>query len=182
MNKDNILSLKKIKSEAEFGVASIQELLNKIKVINEGFYISYLYNKVSVGKISEQFDNFDPSDLKMIRVFNKDAEIYAFNLNNNKFRYRLRKDGAGEEVFIVEANQVLIGTKSEKNNGKTKIFEDRGVELTVLFDVSVNNSKRLCIKTFNYVGFTHYGQATYVDSRIAGFTIMDKNGNITEVA
>ncbi len=179
MNKRKSLQLIEIKTKIEeYGILSIEELSNKIKAVEKGFFIGYFYNEVIIGRTTKIPIN---RDLKMIRVFNKNAEIYAFRIADNKFRYRLRRDGIGEKSYIVEANQVLVGSKSRKDNGKTTIFEDNGSELTVPFDISVSDSKRLCIRTYNYVGFTQYGQATYIDSRIVGFTVMDKDGNISEV-
>lgn len=144
-----------------------------IKSIEEGFIVAYLYNKVIIGKIYNNrliFYNDDEIDIKylvMLRAFNKNEELYIWRNSGNRFNYRLRKDGEGEEKNAVDAEQILWGTKSENlTEGWTRLSESRGMELIVPIDMDKSkDKKRIKLRTRHYIGFNELGQAGYIDSR-----------------
>lgn len=144
----------------------------------EGFVIAYLDYKVLVGKFKNgrlifyQDEIFELKYLQKLRVFDEDRELFIWKSDGGSFNSRLRVDGGGEEKEIVEAHQVLWGTRKDEKvtNGWGRISE-RGMELTLpIATFTVDTEKnRVKIKTYNYISYNEIGQAGYVDSRFVDF-------------
>lgn len=181
--KKNGLQLNEIKSnEPELEKVNDPMEYIKNKFQEDGFVVAYLDYTVLIGKyLSEQektlfYENglFDSKFLQKIRVFNQDKEVFIWRTEEG-FKGRLRVDEQGKGTFVVDANQVLWGTKAEKKNSDfTILTEERGTELILPFPYSklegVDDEKnRVFLKTRNYIGDNDIGQATYVDSRFLGF-------------
>ncbi len=158
----------------------------------EGICIFYLDYKVLIGKYDgEDFKfyedkEFEPRFIQKMRLFNTDKELlgrelFIWRINKKGFRGRLRIDGEGNEIDVVDANQVLWGTKPESRREFTEISEERGTKLVLpVKDLKVDNSEnRAFILTRNYISYkTHdstYEQAGYEDCRFVAIT--DKNRN-----
>jgi len=172
---NNGLELKTVKSTVNNNsLKTVNELLKKIKTLEKHFVIAYLSYGVFIGYVKQSeivFYNKDVdfTHLTEIRVFNKEEELYAFKDGDN-FRYRLRKDEEGLETDVVDAKQVVIGTKFESlNNNWTSLKEDRGTEIIVPFNITVDEGKRLTIHTRSYISYNDAGQATFSDSRLIEF-------------
>jgi CRISPR-associated protein (TIGR03984 family) len=114
--------------------------------------------------------DYDPSFLQLARIFNEERELKIWK-DNDKFLYRLRIDEPGDEYGAVEAEQLLWGTHTESlGKGWTRLWEERGTELIVPFDISIPEGQaaprtRACIRTRNYIDYLSNGQASYVDCR-----------------
>lgn len=144
----------------------------------KGKVIAYLDYKVLIGRFAENKfiffseETFDPKYLQKLRVFNKEKELYLWRQGENLFAMRLRVDGEGERVSVVEARQVLWGTCAEDlGNGWSRISESRGMELILpLTNLALDDKKnRVKLKTYNYIGYNEIGQAGYIDSRFVDF-------------
>lgn len=160
----------------------------KSKFNQEGLCLCYLDYKVLIGKYtgeSLQFynnENIEPRFIQKLRLFNKnqDQELYIWRKNRKGFGARLRIDGRGDEVDVVDAKQVLWGTDSKACGDYTEIFEKRGTRLMLPFNkLTINNNEdRVFILTRNYISYDTcdgaYKQAGYTDCRFVAFT--DKNG------
>ncbi|MDP3149831.1 MAG: CRISPR-associated protein Csx19 [Ignavibacteria bacterium] len=174
------LSLYKIASTA-IGTEVIEDLSEINKIISEkSFVVAYLDYKVLIGKyIGASFmfynnEQIEPKYIQRMRIFNENEELMLWR-SEGKLKGRLRKDNEGDEVNVVDADQVLFGTIPNAINGFTRITEERGTELILPFkNLKVDNGKnRMKITTRNYVGFNEIHHATYVDCRFVGF----KNNN-----
>lgn len=179
----NGLKLLEIKSNVTFSnkEISLDELLNKISRMNNYLSLVFLDYATLVGyNINGKFEFFNKPDfshLNSIRVFNKEEELYAFKTSNKGFRFRVRKDGEGQSVLAVDAEQIVIGTHSENINDLwSKLTEKRGFELFVPFKVDVSPKERFAIHTRHYIGNNKYSQATYTDFRLIGFKMFGKDG------
>ena len=180
---NNGLELKTVKSTVKKGdLRAVKGLLEKIKALENHFVTAYLSYGVFIGYVKQGEIVFYSKDIDLkhlteIRVFNKEEELYAYKDGDN-FKYRLRKDEEGEEISVIDANQIVLGTCSdkthEKKEGWTRITEKRGSELYVPFDINLSIEKRLAIHTRHYIEYNKCGQATYTDSRILGFKIFGK--------
>jgi CRISPR-associated protein (TIGR03984 family) len=160
-------------------INSEQDILDNAP--DKAWFIAYLYHRVVIGKFeNKQFvyynqenDDVKLSNILKLRVFNEDCELFVWKTSLGGYRARLRTDVQGSEQGIVEAKQVLFGTKAEQlANGYTKLTEDRGTEIILpITNLIVDkNDKRLCIKTRSYIGYIEKtGQATYEDVRFVDF-------------
>jgi len=192
MEVDNGLRLDTIKSNVpEFNTIKILDdnslmLLAKEKFGREGFCVLYLDYKVLIGRYDgERFlfyqnEIFKSRFIQKMRLFNNNKELYLWRKNRAGFGWRLRVDDSGEETDIVDAMQVLWGTKSEQKGNFNEIFEERGTKIILPFKgLEVNNQdKRVFLWTRNYVSYetnSDYKQAGYADCRFVGF----KNGNLS---
>jgi CRISPR-associated protein (TIGR03984 family) len=176
----NGLELKEIKSYSE--PASISSIDVALRLFNStGYVVAYLDYKVLIGKINNnKFEFYNSKNIyekyiQRLRLFNEQKELLIWR-GKNGLEGRLRLDDEGSEIFVVDACQVLWGTKKQElNNGWTKLSEDRGTELILPFKgLDVNDKeKRVFLKTRNYVDFHNKTQqATYIDCRFVKFVIL----------
>ena len=147
------------------------------------YVVAYLDYEVMIGTCKNGDFTFhdnkrlDLSFAQKVRVFNKDAELLIWRTENG-LRARLRQDKDGEEVDVVEANQVLFGTRAKPLDGFTKLEEDRGTEIILPGEFILeekNDEKRVAVKTRNYIDYNPSGQATYVDCRFVDFVTLPEN-------
>jgi CRISPR-associated protein (TIGR03984 family) len=179
LDEANGLKLYEINSKAE--QVTINNLKDALSLFNStGYAIAYLDYKVLIGKVNNDSFEFYNNEtieeryIQRLRLFNNDKELLIWR-DNNGLKGRLRIDGEGEDTFVVDACQVLWGTKKDKlGNGWIKLFEDRGTELILPYDEGViidDKKNRLFIMTRNYVSvYPETNQATYVDCRFLTFT------------
>ncbi len=152
--------------------------------------VAYLDYKVLIGRYENNeltFCNneaFKLKHLQRLRVFNSSSELLLIKVKPCQFKARVRSDDTdtGSEVGVIDAHQVLWGTKTIKNsnngsgslNGWVHITEDRGTSLTLPLPcetkvVRVNDKdKRVKLKIRNYIGYNELGQAGFVDCRFVG--------------
>jgi len=159
--------------------------------IGPGFCVAYLDYRVLVGRYEQKNEKdeeggqmffyrnrqVEPRFLQRLRVFNQERELLIWRAQGG-FRWRLRTDGGagdtqdgGKEVDVVEAEQILWGTRTEIiGGGWTRIYEDRGTEIILpgeYLKVDLNN--RVKLVTRNYIEYNDLGQAGYVDCRFVKF-------------
>lgn len=153
----------------------------------KGICIFYLDYKVLIGKYDgenftfQEDKEFEPRFIQKMRLFNTDRELFLWRINKKGFRRRLRIDYEGNEIDVVDSNQVLWGTTSISKGEFTEISEERGTKLILpIKDLKVDNSEnRAFILTRNYISYktydSTYEQAGYEDCRFVAIT--DKNRN-----
>jgi CRISPR-associated protein (TIGR03984 family) len=137
-----------------------------------------LQDKVCFGKyLNQDFifrepTNITKEDIIEVRVFNKKQELYIWRENSELF-FRFRKDeectdlkNTNCEEYLV-SNLVLWGSKIKRiKEGFTTIFENRGIEYTVPFEVEKLDSENpLKIKIHTYIEYLNDMQASFYDSR-----------------
>ncbi len=180
--KNNGLTLKKIKSTTKTNI-TIDSLDNiKDYVKEKSFVVAYLDNEVLFGKYENGvFDFFENkvikiNFLKRLRVFNQVEELHIWK-KNGKMIGRYRKDGEGEDVDVIESNQVIFGTDFEYLDGYTLLKEQRGTNLVLPGKWEANNnSKRVAVRTRHYIEYINGYQASYCDSRLVDFVQLPLNG------
>jgi len=161
-------------------IKSFDDLQDKIGLLfnDTGYGVAYIDYKVLVGKYDNSllvfYNNevFNIMYLQKIRVFNAEKELFIWRRGENLFNMRLRSDSGGEKQYVVDAEQVLWGTRQKTlEAGWSKIFESRGMEIILPFTSNRldENEYRVKIKTRNYIAFNQVGQAGYVDSRFMKF-------------
>jgi CRISPR-associated protein (TIGR03984 family) len=165
-------------------VKSNQDIIDNAP--DNAWFIAYLYHRVVIGQIKDgKFvyyqDNKNDvtlNNIQKLRAFNKDAELFIWRTALAGYKARLKTDGEGEEKGVVDAWQVMFGTKAINLNDSYSILtEDRGTEIILpLCKVEINKSEindekgRLCIHTRSYIGtFEETLQATYEDVRFVEF-------------
>lgn len=178
--KDNGLTYLNLKTSSNpVSIQSDQDILDNAP---EGaWFIAYLYHRVVIGRIEnkhfvyykQEDKDVTLSNMLKLRVFNEDSELFVWKTSLGGYRARLRTDGKGTEQEIVEAKQVLFGTKAEQlPNGYSKLTENRGTEIILpMANLNIDEKeRRMGIKTRSYIGFIEEtGQATYEDIRFVKF-------------
>lgn len=177
----NGLKLMSIKSKTETVSIGdndkLPELLPKYFDNETAYVVAYLDYRVLIGIYENSNMKFPDNEtidneyIQRLRVFNENKELLIWR-SSEGLKGRLRIDGDGQDTEVVEACQVLWGTRVVKNTVDfTEITEDRGTTLILpIKGLEVDNrKKRAFIKTRNYVGYTPAYQATYVDCRFVRF-------------
>ena len=192
-NKPNGLKYSKMKTTSTFfEIPSDAEILKNAPIEN-AWFIAYLFHRVVIGRVvDKQFVYYKQDDkdvmlsnVQKLRVFNKDAELFVWRTNQGIYKARLRTDSEGKEQGVVDANQVLFGTKVEIIDQKYSILkEDRGTEIILplkdlgISDSDINAEKgRLCVHTRSYIGYIDDMLASYEDVRFVEF-VMYKEGEL----
>jgi CRISPR-associated protein (TIGR03984 family) len=160
-------------------IENIDQLVSKIsdKIKTESSVVAYLDYKVLFGKFENNsilfYENEKPEIkfLQKIRVFNENEELYFWK-NGNSFNSRYVKDKEGNGQYVLDSNNYLYGTITDKLDGYfSKLTEDRGTEIIFpISDLKESNNgvinRILKATTRNYIGYTKMNQATYIDSRL----------------
>lgn len=160
-----------------------QEILQHFT--GNGWFIAYLFHRVVIGQfIDGVLDYFQKEsgdvnieNLIKLRIFNANSELFVWRTNLGGFKGRLRKDGEGVSTDIVDAKQVIFGTKAELiGESYVKLSEKRGTEIILPVQEGISFGDineldgRLCIQTRSYIGvIRETGQATYEDVRFVEF-------------
>jgi len=123
------------------------------------------------------FENFCKHILRF-RMFDRDRELYAWKAED-RFKYRIRNDQSGEEIEVIDADQVMWGTKYHISDGLIKVSETRGIKYELpescVDNPLLSGTERLVLRTRNYIDYNEIGQASFVDSR---FISIRMEGNI----
>lgn len=184
----NGLTLQNIKSSSEqipelpdivhVNEVQWQQFLQRDDVPKQGYVVAYLDYQVIMGTyVAGQFrfpDNqqIHPRSIQRMRLFDAQAELLLWR-SNGGLKGRLRQDGIGEDTDVVEACQILSGTKSEIVGNFTCLTEKKGSRLLVPGQFEADTGKkRVAIRTRNYIAFTPAYQATYSDCRFVEFMQM----------
>jgi CRISPR-associated protein (TIGR03984 family) len=145
----------------------------------KAFAVAWMHYAVRIGTWHRGGFHFhDRSGLPLkhtirLRVFDNDGELFIWKTRQG-LKGRLRRDDRqGNGTHVVEAIQVLFGTKilDYSLESYTKITEDRGTTLVLPFSgIHLDDKQsRMFIKTHNYVGYNKINQATYDDCRFVSF-------------
>ena len=189
MEKNGLRLLRNIKS-AVTHLEEIENLFDTARdhIQKKSSVVLYLDYEVRIGEFengSFRFlheDSFEPKFVQRLRIFNKDAELYIWRSGEKLFG-RLRKDGEGNEITVIEADQVLFGTSTEDHSGWTRLSEKQGTVLIIPGEFNADEHKtRVAIRTRNYIGYMEDKgfpkvsgaivapqQATYRDCRFVEF-------------
>lgn len=171
MVEENGLKLDSMKSETKPYSKSDFDSLVKYWGNDDGYFVAYLDYKVLIGQFCNGGFEFDPKFVQKMRLFNKSKELYIWRQDENVFSGRLRTDGEGEDVDVIDAWQALYGTRCEV----TSLTEDRGTNLAIPFSgLNEKNNLPIRIHTRNYIHCNELGQAGYEDCRFVEFTNKDK--------
>lgn len=147
-------------------------VIEELKEMKTGFAVCWLWHEVLFGKIENgslvfpvgRTPNLD-RDLREMRLFNKDRELYLFRTEKG-FRFRRRIDGNGEQAEYIEVQQILWGTADVVQGGWTTLSERRGIRLTVPIEArGVDEKHRVVLVTRNYITESGIGQAGITDCR-----------------
>jgi CRISPR-associated protein (TIGR03984 family) len=181
----NGLRLDTIKSEVKPVSVQVDLLKTVIEHFpgSSAFVAAYLDYRVLIGKFENDVfalcenETIDAKFVQRLRVFNHDRELLIWR-SKDGLKGRLRIDESGKDTDVVDAGQVLFGTKAESMSNFTRLTEDRGTEIILPFaNINVDDKKkRVCVKTRNYIEYnsiTH--QATYIDCRFVGFSCASNN-------
>jgi CRISPR-associated protein (TIGR03984 family) len=148
----------------------------ELKKMQAGFAVCWLWHEVLFGKIENGVLAFPAGktvdldrDLREMRLFNKDRELYLYRTENG-FAFRSRIDDTGKSAEYIEARQALWGTTGEVDGGWTILSEKRGIRLEVPIEANgVNEKCRVAALTRNYITYSEVGQASITDCRFVDF-------------
>jgi len=177
MLERNELKLDSIKSKADVYPKSAFTPLIKYWGDDPGYFVAYLDYKVLIGKFCNgrsQEEDFEPKFVQKMRLFNESKELYIWRYEENTFLGRLRSDGDGDDVDVIDAWQALYGTRCKEEDGTTLLSKDRGTNLVLPFSGLNEKDLPIRIHTRNYIGYNEMGQAGYEDCRFVALTNKDR--------
>ncbi len=175
----NGITADKIKSCAK--TCLIFDDLDEVKnyIETKSYVVAYLYNEVLFGRYDNGFSfpenrKIESRFVKRLRIFNADEELHIWRSKGIlKGRHRIDNKGIGTD--IIEADQVLFGTKAETCDGYTILTEQRGTKILIPGDWKADAKKiRTAIRTRHYIDYKYGYQATYVDARFVKFIQLPK--------
>jgi CRISPR-associated protein (TIGR03984 family) len=152
----------------------------------KAWFITYLDHRVVIGRLINKTWSYHKQEnndvilqnIQKLRIFNENEELFIWRTNLGGHKARIRIDGTGVEQGVVDAQQVLFGTKAEMLDYRyAKLTEKRGTEIIIpIKDLSMGVNEinegigRLCVHTRSYIGTIEAtGQATYEDVRFIEF-------------
>lgn len=156
----------------------VDDLMENLKSTNlsldDGYAFIWLDHEVILGEVVSQNlklpGNFkiNINNIQRFRLFNKSEELYGWK-SGDTIQVRYRKDGSGDDVVCVDADQMVWGDSFQE--GTNQWTEGRGMKFNIPESVkkSYIKNQRLFIKTRHYVEFSEIGQATYSDVRFVDF-------------
>lgn len=171
-------------------LTSMKQIIEKITACFKvpSHFVAFLEDAVSIGKWDEKQKilqcantggGIKADKVLELRVFSTEKELYFWREVFGSLCVRLREDTCGEESYVVDARQVIWGTRAtaiDVGQDWTELTEElRGIRLVVPFaKVNVDDGrKRVKLKTRHYIGYNAIGQAGYVDARFVGFESPD---------
>ncbi len=107
-------------------------------------------------------EELEPTGIEKARLFNEDREILIW-IDDNRWRYRVRVDGEGEPVDVIDADQMLLGQAQQSQNGFTWLWETQGGAGWI--PLALERNRRAKIATRNYIGYVRGCQAGFFDCR-----------------
>ncbi len=131
-----------------------------------------LFIRVAGDRI-ETADGSDPfaGSVQEARVFDEDKELHLWTGADGALTGRLCRDGSGDPCAYVDAWQVLLGTVSAVEGDWTRLSEERYADLVIpgAFPGVDPATRRVAVRTRNYVDHDANGIAGYVDHRFVAF-------------
>jgi len=182
MKNKNGLLFKKIKSHP-IRIDSIENIdIISDYIQNNSYVVAFMDNEVIFGKYKDQKFEFPKNqniELKYVnrmRIFNEKEELHIWR-SKSEYRGRYRNDEDGESTDIVEADQVLSGTRTVQENGNTVLTEEMGTRFVLPGKWQADDKKqRVAIKTRHYIDYFNGYQASYCDSRFVKFVQLPIKG------
>jgi CRISPR-associated protein (TIGR03984 family) len=145
------------------------------------YVLLYKYHEVQIGLIQgghiviERADELTPKNLKELRVFSENGELYIWK-QNRELKYRLRIDNGktGEKVYIYPEQHFMWGDEHDQQDPQTVHEKNRGMRLRFPCDVS-KKALPLKYEVRNYYKYDkNTGLIQFEDARLVKFC--DKNG------
>ncbi|MBC8213792.1 MAG: TIGR03984 family CRISPR-associated protein [Candidatus Marinimicrobia bacterium] len=100
--------------------------------------------------------------LQEARIFTEKKEMFLRRNTKDNFFCRLRVDEEGQETDVIETHQLLLGKTSGFEGGFTLFKEESG---SIGWVPGEFRSKKIAIKTINYIDYSDGMLAGFVDSR-----------------
>ncbi len=182
-----MIKINKIKTHSE-PAPEIKDMDSLKQILEPGVdyqVLAWLTDYVAFGNfINGKFDLLkgEPSfeSIESIRLFNDKQEIYLYRAQNTDSAARCEfligriiSEGEGEEKYVKDADQLLLGTNLIAKEDFSTLREDRGFEITVPNSWVENMQKgsRPVLKTRNYLTEWENGQLSYDDHRFVSITM-----------
>lgn len=145
------------------------------------YVLLYKYHEVQIGLIQggqiviDRKDELTPENLKELRVFSENGELYIWK-QNRELKYRLRIDNGkeGKEVNIYPEQHFMWGNKVCQQDDKLIYEENRGMQFKFPFPMTEDRLP-LQYEVRNYYRYDkNTGLIQFEDARLVKFC--DKNG------
>lgn len=108
-----------------------------------------------------------------LRAFNEEQELHIRRTADGKLQGRLRRDGDGAEVSVLEADQLLTGTDSDSEKEWSHLHEAEYGDLTVPGSWQIDLRQRLAVTVRGYLSYDQNGRAGVVDTRFVKLTAVE---------
>lgn len=139
--------------------------------LSEGYALMVMDHEVLWGRLEKgslifrATDSFDPAYLLKGRIFNAGCELLIQRRGDGTYFTRLRVDGKGTSVEVMDDRQILLGVSTETDPADfTLVQEEAGSSGWI--PRRLNPDQRAALLTRNYIEYAGDLLAGYVDSRL----------------
>jgi len=140
---------------------------NRLSEATGLIYLDYgiCWAKMVSGRlITRKMEELEPKYIQRARFFNQERELHCWLKKEQEFAFRLRIDGEGEALNIIDADQYLLGVAEKTEEGFTLLQESQGKAGWV--PVELGRGQRAVLKTRNYIDFAGDLVAGFCDHRL----------------
>ncbi|MCL4508092.1 MAG: CRISPR-associated protein Csx19 [Chloroflexi bacterium] len=135
--------------------------------------VAWCDHRVLIGLVTEAgvhtAEPLEPRFLTSLRLFNRTGELSLWREAGEQFLGRLRWDGQGDVLDVLEQRQSLWGTRIEPlMPGWLRVSEERGTQFAVPFAVREDDLP-LCLRVRSYLKADEDGLVGVMDSRLCAF-------------
>ena len=140
--------------------------------LSEGLALCFFDHQVAWAKImdgqvvSAEFESLEITYLQKARFFNAAGELLILRQSDGTYTSRLRRDGTGEEMEVLDDRQLLLGENTQTEADFSYLEEQAGNSGSV--PVQLTPGKRAALVTRNYIEYAGNLLAGYVDTRLVG--------------
>lgn len=151
----------------------IQQRLEKLSEegFDQGYGLFYLDHAVFWSRIENgilrlhEGEAVESRYIQKARIFNRDRELLIYRRGDGRYNLRLRVDGSGDSVEVMDDRQVLLGAADgSSETAFTELSEDAGSSGWV--PARISSGKRAALITRNYIQYANDLLAGFVDSRL----------------
>lgn len=157
-------------------IFEINDWEKTVKSITEGTLIFYLFDKLIFGVLKDgniivqNNVSIDSSQIVKLRAFNEYQEILIVKTSAG-YQVRKRLDANLKEAEdYIDTDEMLWGTTGESDGEYTRLFEDRGTEMSIPGEFNdIKPDNRVYVTIRNYIEPNDIGQVGIVDARFVKF-------------
>jgi|Wag4MinimDraft_13_1082653.scaffolds.fasta_scaffold00586_2 CRISPR-associated protein (TIGR03984 family) len=177
MLKNKVVDIYTYSKTEKVKESALSELFDKYEELaGDNLLLLYFADKVSFIRLSALSDTIQTDTLLEGRIFNGNAELHFWKIENNLYKYRFRcesKASKTDNVFVYDDTHGLWDFDREKN---ALVDRNKGIYIPFPLDTK-SGSMKLTVR--NYLTPDEFGRLYFYDARFVNIK-NDKNEVVYE--